>query len=186
MRAFLFDKKKAHIRTIANTQSLQIFCKRRPKCDSENTIDCKKRPCTQFLNRCLLHVINSLFLTAKSDSLLDIHRLRLGFPYVYDNANDIQPAVYQTPSPIPALPPLMYILYYYWIIRFLNCDCIDNSMSSVEDFFWSSSFPLDILDFPFDIRHWDIVAQDMERVETTNSLHSLHPSPVLHFNCVFQ
>ena len=50
-----------------------------------NIIDCKTRRVTRFLNRFLLHVINSLLLTEKRDSLLGICRLRLGFPHVYDN-----------------------------------------------------------------------------------------------------
>jgi hypothetical protein len=55
---------------------LHLMCGRRvPKRDSENIIDCKKRRFTRFLNRCLLHVINSLLLTAKRDSVLGMCRL---------------------------------------------------------------------------------------------------------------
>jgi hypothetical protein len=74
---------------------------------------CKIGPCisanrfTRFLNRCLLHVVNSLLLTAKSATLLGICRLRLGFPHEYDNVhlNCIQLAIYETPSPTDSSPP---------------------------------------------------------------------------------
>jgi hypothetical protein len=38
---------------------------------------------------------------------------------------------------------------------------------------------------PFDIRHSDLVGQDIQRIENTHSLHSIHLSPSLDFNCAF-
>jgi hypothetical protein len=54
----------------------------------KKVIDYKtRRRVTRFLNRCLLHGINSLFLTTKRDSLLGTCSSRLeilGFPHVHD------------------------------------------------------------------------------------------------------